>query len=87
MGGEANRSNSYRSQPRRKSTFLALLAYRLPNQTVELQSFSTAFKEIIPVSEVQAIPTPWRPEVVVVKAVQVQVLLQEGAEGVSDAQV
>ena len=37
------------------------------------------------VSEVQAIPTPRRSEVVVVEAGQGQVVLQEGAEGVSDA--
>ena len=40
---------------------------------------------MISVSEVQAIPMPRRPEMVVVEAVQGQVLLQEGAEGVSDA--
>ena len=40
--------------------------------------------EIISVSEVQAIPTPRRPEVVVVEAGQGQVPIQED-ESVSDA--
>ena len=45
-----------------------------------------ASQEIISVLEVQVISSPRRPEVVVVEAGQGQVLLQEGAEGVSGAQ-